>query len=264
MVSTSFPVQVLLGVYLGLLTGVLPALVSWGLGFLFKYFTGVTIPGFGVVVLALAVAGVNGGLLALADATVLGSTNQTALLVAIIVVLMLSMYAHAKGDAMGASMPKRISLRDLTERTLSADVIDLAGGRGQVRVVVSGAVDDMEGYPPLPADLREHLADFSATFPADVPLVELESKVVERLRAEFDLADVSVSLTERAHASVAAAPPVGALSKRVPAGKRAVSLSTLVPTGLARGDEVTVVTDDGRHDGTVVSAKSAGGGGGAS
>jgi len=32
----SLPVEVLLGVYLGLLVGIIPALTSWALGFLFK------------------------------------------------------------------------------------------------------------------------------------------------------------------------------------------------------------------------------------
>ncbi|WP_435144252.1 potassium channel family protein [Halobaculum sp. P14] len=253
MATPSFPVQVLLGVYLGLLTGIVPALVAWGLGFLFKYFTSVSIPGFGVVVLALAIAGVNGGLLALNDPTVRDSAT---LLVGIIVVLMLSLYAHAKGDAMGASMPKRLSLRSLTERTLSADVVELAGARGEVRVSVAGDVADLEGYPPLPADLRAELREFTDTFPADLPLPELETAVEDRLRAEYDLDDVSVRLDERAKATVSAAPPVGNISRRVPSGKRAVSLPALLPTGMARGDEVGVVTDVGEFAGTVVAAKS--------
>lgn len=57
MVALSFPGQVLLGVYLGMLTGVIPALVSFAFGFGFRYVTGVTIPVFAVVVLALALAG---------------------------------------------------------------------------------------------------------------------------------------------------------------------------------------------------------------
>lgn len=258
MVVGSVPTQLLLGLYLGLLTGIVPALVGWALGFLFKYFTGVTIPGFGVVVLGLAIAGVNGGLLALNDPTVRTSENSVALLVAIIVVLMLTLYAHAKGDAMGASMPKRLSLRELTERTLSTDVVELVGGRGQVRIVIAGQVQDMEGYPPLPTDLRTELSEAKPTFPADLPLPELEIRVAQYLRKEFDLADVSVRLDERARATVTAAPPTGALSRRVPDGKRAVSIQALVPTGLARGDEVCVETADRQYEGTVVSARSGG------
>jgi len=61
----SLPVEVLFGIYLGLLTGIVPAFVSGALGFAFKYLTGVTLPGLGVVVLAVAIAGINGGLMGL-------------------------------------------------------------------------------------------------------------------------------------------------------------------------------------------------------
>ncbi|MFB6095951.1 MAG: potassium channel family protein [Haloferacaceae archaeon] len=254
----SFPVQILLGIYLGVLSGIIPAVVAGVLGFIFRYFTGVSIPGFGVVVLALAVAGINGGLLALNDPTIKQGENATAFIVAILVVLMLALYAHAKGDKLGSSLPRRMSLRALTARTLSTDVVELVGGRGQVRITPVGEVGDMEGYPPLPAELRGDLRDGEWTFPADVPLAELETRLADRLRTDYDLADVSVRLDERARATIAAAPPVGGLSRRVPAGKRAVSVDALLPTGVARGEEVRVGVGDTAVTGTVVSAKTSG------
>jgi hypothetical protein len=251
----SLPIEVLFGLYLGILTGIVPAMVSAVLGFLFKYVTDVTIPGFGVMVLALAIAGANGGLLALSDPTIIRSERAV---VAVIVVLMLSLYAHNAGDKLGAALPKRLNLRKLTERTLNTDVVELVGGRGQVRVTVAGEVGDIEGYPALPAELRTAIRDGEWTFPADVPLIELESRFADRLRSEFDLADVTVRLDERAQATVNAAPPVGALSKRIPLGRRAVSVAALLPTGLARGDEVDVVADGRTVSGTALSAKSGG------
>jgi hypothetical protein len=253
---TSFPVEVLFGLYLGILTGIVPALVAWAFGFVFKYVTGVTVPAFGVVVLSVAIAGVNGGLMALNDPTFTRSANQVRLSVAVIVVLMLSLYAHNAGDKMGAEFPRKLSLRKLTDRTLSTDVIELVGGRGQVAVRVSGDVGDMEGYPAVPADLRAEIREWSATFPADVPVVELEGRVADRLRTEFDLADVSVTLDERARATVNAAPPLGGLSKRVPAGKRGISVRALLPTGTARGDEVALTTPDRTYHGEVLSLRS--------
>jgi hypothetical protein len=252
----SLPIEVLFGIYLGILTGIVPALVSGVLGFLFKYITNVTIPGLGVVVLSLAIAGANGGLMALNDPTIIGSGAR--FVVAIIVVMMLSLYAHSHGDRLGAAVPRRLNLRKLTERTLNTDVVELVGGGGQVRVTVVGEVGDIEGYPPLPADLRASIREGEWTFPVDVPLVELEARVADRLRSEFDLADVSVRLDERAQATVSAAPPVGALSKRIPSGQRAVSVSALLPTGLAVGDAVDVVADGRTVSGTVLSAKSSG------
>ncbi len=252
----SLPIEILFGIYLGILTGIIPALVAGVLGFIFKYFTGVTIPGLGVVVLALALAGINGGLLALNDETIRTSDRAPAILTAIIVVLMISLYAHAQGDKLGANVPKRISFQKLREQTLSTDVVELVGGRGQVKVSVVGEVGDMEGYPPLPAETRKAIAEGEWTFPADVPLSELESRFGERLRTELEVADVSVKIDEKARATVNAAPPTGGLSKRVPKGKRAVSVPALVPTGLARGDVVRVVTADVTVEGTLMAAKS--------
>ncbi|GGN07401.1 potassium channel family protein [Halarchaeum nitratireducens] len=253
----SFPMQVLLGVYLGLLTGVIPALVCFGFGFGFKYITGLTIPAFGVVVLGIAIAGINGGLMAFNDVTVVQSSNSIALVTALVVVLMGCFYAHARGDALGANLPKHFSLKRLRERTLSRDVVDLVGGIGQVRVPIVGAVGDMEGYPPLPETLRTEIAAVDWTFPADLPIAELERRFEERLRVEFDVADADVRIDERARATVVVAPPLSGVSKRVPRGERAVSVSALVPTGVARGDVVSLHTDVGDCTGTVVAAKSA-------
>ena len=251
----SLPVEVLFGIYLGILTGIIPGLVAWTLGFVFKYFTGVTIPGFGVVVLAVALAGVNGGLMALADPSITRSANAVTVTTAILVVLMISLYAHSRGDQMGAAFPKRLSFKQLRERTLAADVRGAIAGRDEVRVRVVGDVADMEGYPPLPDDLRARIRDSEWTFPADLRISELESRLAERLRTEYDLGDVAVTLDEEGRASVVAAPPFSGLSKRVPDGKRAVSVDALIPTGMARGDEVTVITPDAQVRGTVVSAK---------
>jgi hypothetical protein len=244
----SLPVEVLYGLYLGVLTGLVPALIAWLLGFGFKYFTGITIPGLAVVGLGVAIAGLNGGLLALADPSLTGSANQLRLTIALLVVLMGTLYAHAQGDKMGAALPKRLNLRELTKRTLSTDVVELVGGRGQVRISVVGDVGDVEGYPPLPAALQESIRAETWTFPADLPLVELESRVEAALRTEYDLVEVAVTLDERGRATVAAAPPTSGLSKHLDPGERAVSVDALIPTGAARGDEVTVLADGERFD----------------
>jgi len=255
----SFPVEILFGIYLGILTGIIPGLVAWALGFTFKYVTNVSIPGFGVVVLALALAGVNGGLMALADPTIVQSANAVTVTTAIIVVLMISLYAHSRGDAMGAQFPKRLSFRELRERTLSADVMGSLAGRDEVRIRVVGEVADMEGYPPLSDDLRAEIRDSEWTFPRDLRISELEGRLADRLKTEFDLGDVSVTVDEGGRAAVVAAPPFSGLSKRVPSGKRAVSVDALLPTGLARNDEVTLIVPDAQVRGTVVSARTDGG-----
>ncbi|MFC4543978.1 potassium transporter TrkA [Halosolutus amylolyticus] len=250
----TLPVEILLGVYLGLLTGIVPALVAGSLGFLVRYFSGVTLPGFGVVVLALSIASVQGGLLGLVEPSIAQSPR---LLVAVLVVLMLALYAHNQGDKLGAELPRRLSLTALRQRTLSADVVELVGTVGQVTIRPTGEIRDMEGYPPLPAALRQTLKTGSWKLPADLPLSELEVRLAERLRTDHDLADVDVSIDEQGRATIVAAPPSGSLSRRVPAGTRAVSIETLVPTGLARGDEVVVRTVERSIRGTVLSVRTA-------
>lgn len=250
------PVEVLVGVYLGVLTGIIPAVVAWGLGFTFKYFTGVSIPAFAVVVLTLAIAGANGGLLAVTDPTVTTAPNAPTLVTAILVVLMISLYAHAKGDEMGAALPRHFTLRGLKNRMISRDVVELVGEFGQVRVTPAGDVADMEGFPPLPADLRRTIREDSWLFPADLPIGELEVRLADKLEKQYDLADVTVSIDDRAQAHISAAPPSSGVSKRVPPGNRAVSVEALLPTGVARGDEVRVFVPDGDPiNATVVSAR---------
>ncbi|KOX94465.1 potassium channel family protein [Haloarcula rubripromontorii] len=252
----SLPVEVLMGIYLGLLVGVIPALVSWALGFSFKYFTGITVPGFGVVVLAIALAGVSGGLMALADKSITQAPNAERVITAIILVGMVSLYAHSKGDQLGATFPKRLSLQGLREKKLSADVVEFVGGRDEVRIRIVGDVADMEGYPPLSEPLRADIRNEEWRFPADLRIGELERRMEERLKSEFDLGDASVSIDEQGQATVVAAPPFSGLSKRVGDNRHAVSVEALLPTGLARNDEVTVLTEDAQVRGTVVSARS--------
>ena len=252
---TSLPVEVLLGIYLGLLTGIVPAFVAGALGFIVRYFTGVTLPGLGVVVLALSIASVQGGLLGLVEPDIAQSPR---LLVAVLVVLMLALYAHSQGDKLGTQLPRRVSFSELRRRTLSADVVEMVGGIGQVRVRPAGEIRDIEGYPPLPAALRDSIRDGSWRLPADLPLAELEFRLEERLRTQYDLADVSASIDERGRATISAAPPSGSLTRRVPDGSRAVSIDVLAPTGLARGDSVTVYAGETAVQGTVLSVKADG------
>lgn len=252
------PIDILVGVYLGLLSGIIPAVVGFGLGFLFKYITGVTLPGLGVVVLGLAIAGVNGGLLALNDPAIIRSTNAPILLTALVVVLMMTLFAHNRGDTLGANLPRRLSLRGLRDQTLSKNVIEFVGGRGQARIEIVGEVTDIEGMPPLPDDIRADIRGSEWVLPADLSLEELETQLSDRLRTAHDLSEVNVGIDGEGRATVSAAPPTADISKRVPRGHRAVSVEALIPTGIARGDKVTVHTAGNQITGTVVSARSGG------
>lgn len=247
--------EVVVGVYLGLLAGFFPAVVAFGLGFTFKYLTGVSIPGLGVVVLAGALAGISGGLMGLVDAEVAQSASG---ITAFLLVLMLSLWAHSQGDKLGGTVPRQLTLARLRTAGLSTEILDRVDTYGQVRIRPLGDVGDIEGYPPLPDDVRAKIQADSWKFPADLSLAELEAKLTEKLADAYELSEVSVSVTDRGYAEIHAAPATAGLSRRVPSGKRAVSIRTVLPTGMARGDRVTLDVADRSFAGEVISARTDG------
>lgn len=247
--------ELVVGIYLGLLAGIFPAFIAFSIGFGFKYFTNVTVPGLGVVVLGGALAGVSGGLMGLIDQDLAESwTGVTAVLI----ILMAALWAHSVGDKLAAETPRRLTLRRLREAKLSADLAERVDSYGQIRIRPLGTVQDIEGYPQLPDDLRLQLTNGSWKFPANLSLAELEDRLEERLIADHELAEVVVTIDKKGRAEIAAAPSTAGLSRRVPAGKRAVTIKTLLPTGVARGDQVTLRLPDGAVTGPVVSARTAG------
>lgn len=250
----SVPGAILLGVYLGLLVGTLPALFVWGLGFGFRRFTNVTLPWPAVLVVALVLASVNAGVLRFADTTVAETASALSVVTALVVVTGLALYAHSHGSELAKDLPRERSLATLRGRGLSRETADISADGEEVRVRVVGDVADMEGYPPLSEELRAQLRNTEYTFPSDLRLGELESRLEARLQTEYDLGDVSATVDERGRATVVAAPPFSGLSKRIDDNRHAVSVTGLVPTGLARGDEVTIITPNAQVRGTVLSA----------
>ncbi|WP_247728920.1 potassium channel family protein [Halovivax limisalsi] len=245
--------DVVIGLYLGVLTSIFPALIAFALGFVFKYVTGVTVPGLGVVVLGGGLAGISGGLLGLLDPAVAGTPAG---ITALLVVLMVCLWAHSIGDTLGARLPRRLTLSGLRGRGLAPDLAEHIDRFGQIRLRPIGEVESIEGYPPLPAELREALGASTWTLPADRSLSELETELAEQISSEFDVAEVSVSVDRRGHVELAAAPATAGLSRSIRPGHRAVTVRTLLPTGLARGDEVALtVGEDETVTGAVVGAQ---------
>jgi K+/H+ antiporter YhaU regulatory subunit KhtT len=197
-------------------------------------------------------------LLGLVDPTLAQSTQG---IVAMLVVLMLSLWAHAQGDKLGAEVPRHFTLSGLRQATLSEEFLERVDSYGQIRIRPVGTVEDIEGYPPLGEETREAIRAGTWKFPAELSIPELEARLATKLTEEHDLAEVSVSITGDGLAEISAAPATGGLSKRVPSGKRAVSIETLLPTGLAVGDHVRLALSEGSVTGAVVSARTDGGGG---
>lgn len=247
--------EVILGLYIGLLTGVFPALIAFVFGFGFKYLTNVTVPGLGVVVLAGAIAGISGGLLGVLSPEIASSWTG---ITAVVVILMAALWAHGIGDTLAAKTPRASTLQRIKETRLSADLVDRVDGLGQIQIQAHGDIHDIEGYPPLPDDIHQSLRQGSWKFPATLPVREIEERLEARLADEFELAEVEVHVNRQGHARIAAAPTTAGLSRRLPPTKRAVSINTLLPTGLAREDVCSLVLEDGTVSGSVVSARTAG------
>lgn len=233
--------QIGLGLYVGVLTGTFTAFLAFGLSFGFRYVAGVKLSDRMGLMIGLGAAGLQGGFIGLLrDPEMLRSPTIVSALLA---VMMITMYAHAKGKALADALPRGSVTRGLWRRTLSSDAVERIGRFGQVRIRVHGEVGDVEGYPPLPDRLRTEIATREWQFPADLPMSELETRLVDRLETEYDLPVVQASIDTDGRATVAAAPPSGALSRRIPPDRRAVSVQARLPSGLARGDEVELAVD---------------------
>jgi len=121
-----------------------------------------------------------------------------------------------------------------------------------VNITAVGDIRDIDGYAPMQADLRSELASQSWQLPADIPIAEMESRLEDRLRSTYDLPAVSVSVDARGTATIAAAPPSRNLAATIDDGWRAISVETLLPTGLSPGDEVVVTAGGNEVDGVVL------------
>jgi len=246
----SLPVEVLIGISFGVLTGVVPAFVVGLSSFLLGYYGGYDVPQIVAVGVTLPIAAANGYYVGLIGGTV---EQAPRLLVGALVAVMVALYANSQGATLAERVPRDLSEASRSQRTLSADAVDSVDGSGQITVRASGEIRDIEGHPPLSPGLRRTLENGGWRLPADLPLSELETRLADQLRTDYDLVDVSVSIDARGRASVAAAPPSRDLAERVPDGWRAVSIDALLPTGLAPGDEVTVESNSATVSGHVLS-----------
>ncbi|ELZ13013.1 hypothetical protein C478_08838 [Natrinema thermotolerans DSM 11552] len=172
---------------------------------------------------------------------------------AALVIALLSASAASQGERIAAELPIGADRPTIRKRSLSAAAIDAVDAMGQVRIQTTGGVRDIDGYPPLSPDMRTAIEADAWRLPAGLPLSALETRLATRLRTEYDLTAVSVSIDGRGRATVAAAPPTDGVAAAVPDGWRAVSVSAPFPPGLVPGTTVEVVTRDASTTGTVLS-----------
>jgi hypothetical protein len=249
------PVEVLLGISHGLLMSLVPVVAVGAIAFLYQYTEGTELEPPLVVLAALPLGlagGIGMGLVSLPTVTAGPVAVLPRLLTAALVIGLVSMYANSQASKLAERLPRDRSQPTSRERPLAPAALEAVDGKGYVTMSAVGGVRDVDGYSPLQADLRTELADQSWQLPADIPIVEMETRLEDRLRNTYDLPAVDVSVDARGTATIAAAPPSRNLAETIPNGWRAVSVETLLPTGLSVGDEVTVTAGDEAVDGVVL------------
>ncbi|WP_222918260.1 hypothetical protein [Natrinema sp. SYSU A 869] len=243
--------ELIIGIAFGLVLGIGPAVAVGLLGAVGDY-RGSTLPRSASIAAALPLAALNAAAVGMLD---LGSLRMQAPRLAIgsVVVVLLALYATSQGKRVASELPLGATRPVVRKCALSGDAIDSVDAMGQVTIHVTGRIRDIDGYPSPSPDLREVLEVDSWQLPADLPLVALETRLAARLRTEYDLAAVSVSIDRRGRATIAAAPSSGGNSTAVPDGWRAVSVAALLPTGVAPGDEIEVHACNEAVQGTILS-----------
>ncbi|WP_440766813.1 hypothetical protein [Natronorubrum sp. DTA7] len=244
------PVEILTGVSIAILFGTVCAAVVGCASVVIGYVADEGVPSVGGGVTTVVLTGTGLYVAAVVDS----STIQPGLLLGVGLGFVFGLYATSWGSRLATDLPRATA--GSTERTqpLAADAIDAVDAMGQVTIRSSGGVREFEGYPPLGPALRATLEDGAWRLPADCPIAALETRLEDRLRTSYDLEAASVSVDGRGRATITAAPPANSVAKRVPEGWRAVSTRALLPTGLAPGDDVLVVTESTTVSGTVLSA----------
>ncbi len=250
----SFPAELLLGLYFGLLVGVIPALGSWAIGFGVTRWGEFEIPLPGVLVIAFVLGGGNAGIVLAAETPGLSVPGPTGLAGSVVVIAALgvSAYEYGKRRAERTETAVTDQSQDAAERDDSTEQQDRERSR---TVQVTGDIGEIAGHPPLPATQRRRLENATFTVPGDLPPAEQEAHLARRLRTEFGLAAVEVTLNEQGEAAVAATPRFSQLSNQLAeTDKHAVSVEGLIPTGVSAGDSVTVITPNAQVRATVLGA----------
>ncbi|MDQ2050946.1 hypothetical protein RBH26_10680 [Natronolimnohabitans sp. A-GB9] len=241
----------LLGVSFGLLLAVLAGVVVTAVAIALAALERRRLPDTVSVSLGLVLAGVVGYGIGVFAADPL-STASIRFTLAALVVGPVGVAAGRLGWRLATELPLTPSAPLERGRSLSADAIDAVDAMGKVTIRTGDRIREFDGYPPLDPQLRATLADGVWRLPADLPLSELEARLEDRLRTTYDLEAVTVAVDARGRATITAAPPSRRVAKRVPESRRAVSVRTLLPTGLGPGDNVLVVTESVTVEGTVL------------
>lgn len=214
----SFPAELLLGIYFGLLVGVIPALVSWGVGFGLTQWTDRTVPWPGAALIALFLAGGNAAVVLFVETPGLSVPGPTGFGVSALVIAVLGVSAHEYGRRRAQLFGERESNRKTAEQKQEAKTA--------------------EQQP-------DHQSDSKAQY---------EQESDEQLSQQSDH-EISLEQRSEEQDSQDEAPAFSRLSNRLADdGRHAVSVNGLIPTGVSAGDAVTIITPSTQVRGTVIAA----------
>lgn len=171
------------------------------------------------------------------------------------VVPLVTVYGFEQGTRVGSVMHSDRGGGLERGRSLAGVAVGGIDAAGQVTIRSHGAIRTVPGYPDLPGELERSISAAQWRLPADLPLSELESRIERQLRLAYDLEVADVTVDPRGKATVAVATPASGIARQVPAGHRAVSISTPVPAEIESGEEIIIATSDHMIEGTVISSR---------
>jgi len=148
------------------------------------------------VALGVALAALNGYFVGVLEPGLV-RTQLPRLATGTLVVAILTVSAASQGERVASELPFGAGRPTQRNRSLAAAAIDSVDAMGQVTVRTTGRIRDMDGYQSLSPDVRQALEADAWRFPADLPLSALETRLETRLRTEYELAAVAVSIDRR-------------------------------------------------------------------
>jgi len=156
------------------------------------------------------------------------------------------------GERLGGEFPTVTSMREL-----DSDVGQLVRAAGRViRVTVPEDVDDIDGYEPVPADVKADLAGRTFLFPRRLRVTELRDRLVERLKRDYDVGHVDVELADDGTIEyLGLGRRLAGIGQTIPPGSVAVAIRADPPFSATPGDRVQVWQTDGETPERIVTAE---------
>lgn len=149
------------------------------------------------------------------------------------------------GDHFAADLPSVHSVR-----TMDTDIGELVRGAGRVvRVTVPETIEDIDGYEPVPADVKAELAGTTFLFPRRLTVTVLRDRFVDRLKRDYDVGHVDVELASDGRIEyLALGRRLAGIGQTIPPGTVAVAVRGDPALTATPGDRVQVWRTDGDGD----------------